>query len=46
MKIYQKAYECYRSACKNYGIKSMSIHQFVRNLTKEQLNEYMKQAIN
>lgn len=46
MKIYQQAYERYQNACQNYGMKSMSIAQFVKNLTKEQLNEYMKQAIN
>lgn len=46
MEIYQKAYECYRSACKNYGIESMNFYQFVKNLTKDQLHAYMKHAIN
>lgn len=44
MEDYQKAYEHYRAACKRYGIKSMSFHQFVKHLTTEQLNEYMKLA--
>lgn len=45
MNHYQKAYEYYQAACQRYGIKSMSVHQFISHLTKEQLNEYMKKAM-
>lgn len=45
MKNYQKAYEYYQDACQRYEIKSMSLYQFIEHLTKEQLNEYIKQAI-
>lgn len=44
MEIYQKAYECYRAACQSYGMESLNIIQFVKHLTKEQLDEYIKQA--
>ncbi|WP_203554039.1 hypothetical protein [Bacillus sp. B15-48] len=45
MGMYQKAYESYCVACENYGMESMNIEQFIKNLTKEQLHEYLKHAI-
>ncbi len=45
MEIYQKAYECYRAACESYGMESISLYQFLNHLTKEQLQEYTKNAI-
>lgn len=44
MEMYQKAYEYYKAACENNGVESLSIYQFVKYLTKEQLNEYNKYA--
>jgi hypothetical protein len=44
MENYQKAYQHYQSACENYGMESMSFYQFLKHLTKEQLQEYMNQA--
>jgi hypothetical protein len=44
MEIYQKAYEYYRTACENYGMKSMNFYQFLTHLTQEQLHEYMRLA--
>lgn len=42
MKIYQKAYKRYQDACENYGIESLSMNLFVKHLTVEQLEEYLK----
>lgn len=42
MEIYQKAYECYRNACQRHGMESLNFYQFVKHLTKEQLDEFTK----
>lgn len=45
MEMYREAYESYISICKGYGMESISFHHFIKNLTKEQLNEYSKLEI-
>jgi hypothetical protein len=45
MEMYQKAYECYRAACQSYGMESLNFNLFVKQLTKEQLDEFMKHSI-
>jgi hypothetical protein len=44
MEIYQKAYEYYQAACQNYGMESLNFNLFVKHLTKEQLDLYIKHA--
>ncbi|MFB6469068.1 hypothetical protein ACE38V_20150 [Cytobacillus sp. Hz8] len=44
MDMYQKAYEYYKTACENNGVEWVSIHQFVKHLTMEQISEYSKIA--
>jgi hypothetical protein len=44
MEIYQKAYEYYRTVCQSYGMESLNFNLFVKHLTKEQLELYIKQA--
>jgi hypothetical protein len=45
MDMYQKAYECYRAACQSYEMESLNFTLFIKHLTKEQLEELLKQAI-
>lgn len=45
MEKYSKAYKSYLNICKGYGMESINIHQFIKNLTEEQLDEYSKLAI-
>ena len=44
MEAYWEAYEIYRLACENFGLKSLKFQQFVNYLTEEQLNEFLKKA--
>jgi len=46
MKMYQEGYERYRRACEEYGMESMNIHLFVRQLSRDQLNSYNQMAKN
>lgn len=45
MEKYRKAYKSYLSICKGYKMESINFHQFIKNLTEEQLDEYSKLAI-
>ncbi|WP_394231830.1 hypothetical protein [Niallia oryzisoli] len=44
MEMYQKAYEHYKTICEEYGMESMNYHQFIKQLTDEQLTEFSKCA--
>ncbi|WP_275671474.1 hypothetical protein [Neobacillus kokaensis] len=43
--MYKRAYQYYRAACQRYDMDSLNFYQFLKDLTKEQLDEYLKQAI-
>ncbi|MEK4029530.1 MULTISPECIES: hypothetical protein [Bacillaceae] len=45
MEMYREAYEYYMESCENYEMESISFYHFVKHLTEEQLQEYMKSEI-
>ncbi|WP_185113114.1 MULTISPECIES: hypothetical protein [Bacillaceae] len=45
MNIHDKAYESYLKICKRYEIESINFDHFIKNLTKDQLDEYSKLAV-
>ncbi|MDP1418933.1 hypothetical protein Q8G35_10960 [Peribacillus simplex] len=45
MNIHDKAYESYLKICERYGIESINFDHFIKNLTKDQLDEYSKLAV-
>jgi hypothetical protein len=45
MNIYDKAYDSYLKICERHEIESVNIDHFIKNLTKDQLDEYSKLAV-
>lgn len=45
MERYREAYEFYKTTCEKHGMESVNFYQFIKYLTEEQLDEYLKQAI-
>ena len=42
MEINQKAYECYKAACEKHGIEWVNFNHFIKHLTPEQLNQFIR----
>lgn len=42
MEMTEKAYESYKAACEKHGIESMNYKHFIKHLTPEQLNQFMR----
>jgi hypothetical protein len=45
MNMYDKAYESYVKICERYEMESINYDYFIKNLTKDQLDEYSKLAV-
>ncbi|MED3689373.1 hypothetical protein P4534_11165 [Peribacillus butanolivorans] len=45
MNINDKAYESYLKICERYEMESINFDHFIKNLTKDQLDEYSKLAV-
>ncbi|WP_285767773.1 hypothetical protein [Peribacillus sp. SI8-4] len=45
MNDHVKAYESYVKICERHEIESINIDLFIKNLTKDQLDEYSKLAV-
>ncbi|MEK4538194.1 hypothetical protein ACFY5J_17825 [Peribacillus butanolivorans] len=45
MNMYDKAYESYLKICERYEMESINFDHFIKNLTKDQLDEYSKLAV-
>ncbi|WP_203362547.1 hypothetical protein [Bacillus sp. REN10] len=44
MEMYRIAYQYYTETCESYGMESINFHHFIKHLTEEQLQEYIKKA--
>ncbi|MFD9626401.1 hypothetical protein [Peribacillus muralis] len=45
MNMYVKAFESYLKICERYEIETLNFDDFIKNLTKDQLDEYSKLAV-
>ncbi|GLY10982.1 hypothetical protein ACP2W0_09410 [Pseudobacillus badius] len=42
MEMYREAYEYYMESCENHEMESISFYHFVKHLTEDQLQGYLK----
>ncbi|WP_161809707.1 hypothetical protein [Peribacillus muralis] len=45
MNMYVKAFQSYLKICERYEIETLNFDDFIKNLTKDQLDEYSKLAV-